>query len=224
MAIRQISRVGLSAYDVVLQYCWQQGVGQQFVYRHIQCLRQSGERIIGWREHREGTFCAQRVNQTGCTYGCLEQRVIFAVHDDVHDGVGRRCGRQQDRINYVNDSVVSGDVRTGNLGVVDEYAIGCDAHGDIFSQQRLDFLSVAQIGGVRLSTDNVVLENVPEVWQGQQLICSDIKRFSQRHYGSIGRGEHRERSFTAQRVNQTGCAYGCFEQCVIIAIHDDVHH
>ena len=146
MAIRQISRVGLSAYDVVLQYCWQQGVGQQFVYRHIQCLRQSGERVIGRGEHRERSFTAQRVNQTGCAYGCFEQCVIFAVHDDVHNCVVRRCGRQQNRVDYVHHPIVSGHIRSGDLGVVDENSIGCDAHGYVFSQQGLDFLSVAQLG------------------------------------------------------------------------------
>ena len=131
---------------MVLQYCWQQGVGQQFVYCHIQSLRQSGERIIGWRKHREGTFCAQRVNQTGCTYGCFEQRVVLAVHDDVHHGVGRWRGRQQDRIDYVNDSIVSGDVCHCDLCIVDEHTIGCYAHSDIFTDQCLDHLPVAQVG------------------------------------------------------------------------------
>ena len=70
----------------------------------------------------------------------------------------------------------------------------------------------------------MVLENVAEVWQCQQLVCGDFKRFCQRDDGSVGRGEHRERSLTAQRVNQTGCAYGCFEQRVIIAVDDDVHN
>ena len=70
----------------------------------------------------------------------------------------------------------------------------------------------------------MVLENVAEVWQCQQLVCGDFKRFCQRDDGSVGRGEHRERSLTAQRVNQTGCTYGCFEQRVIIAVDDDVHN
>ena len=119
---------------MVLQYCWQQGVGQQFVYRHIQCLRQSGERIIGWREHRERTFCAQRVNQTGCTYGCFEQRMVFAFDDDVHNrGFFFEFGHQYS-IDDVHHAVIGGKVRDNDLSVVYEDAVRSDTHRYVFSE------------------------------------------------------------------------------------------
>ena len=70
----------------------------------------------------------------------------------------------------------------------------------------------------------MVLENVAEVWQCQQLVCGDFKRFCQRNDGCIGRGEYCERSLTAQRISQTCCTNSRFQQGVIFAIDDYIHN
>ena len=90
--------------------------------------------------------------------------------------------------------------------------------------QRLNQLTIGQVGSEGFSAHNVVLENVREVGQRQQVIGCNLKRFRQRDDGCIGRSKDRERTLTAQRINQSCCTHSRFEQRVIFAFDDDVHN
>ncbi len=224
LTIGQVGSEGFSAHNVVLENVREVGQRQQVIGCDFKRFRQRDDGCISWGKDRERTLTAQRVNQARCSNSCFEQRVVFAVDNDVHNrGFLLELGHQYS-IDYMHHTVIGGKVRDNDLSVVNEDTVRSDAHRYVFSEQGLNLLTIRQIRRVGLSTDNVVLENVHEVWQCQQLICSDIKRFCQRDDGIVGWGEYRERTFCAQCINQTGCAYGRFEQRVIFAVHDDIHN
>ena len=224
LTVAQISCIGFCTHNVVLKNISQPWVSQQLLRCHLQGLHQGFERCVGRCEYCERTFTAQRIHQASSTNCRFEQGVVFAVHDDVNHSRSLRSWRQQDCIDYVHHAVVGREVSDDDLCVIDEYAVGCDANGNVFSNERFDHLTVRQISCVRLRTYNVVLENVTEVGQCQQVFSGDFQRLCQCNDCCVSRSEHCERTFTAQRIHQACCTYCCFEQGVIFAVYDDVNN
>ena len=101
---------------------------------------------------------------------------------------------------------------------------GVDGHGHVCTEQGLDFLTVGQIAAHRCASHHVVLENFSEVGQRQQVFSGDFEGFDQRRDGGVGWGKHGEWTFCAQRVHEASFNHRCFEQGVVFAVHDDVHH
>jgi len=213
-----------TGHHVVLENLTEVGQRQQLFCRHHQGFSQGADGRIGGGKHSERTFSAQRVHEASCTHGRFQERVVFAVHDDVHHSGRLRSRRQQHRVDHVHHAVVSHDVRSRYHGVVDEHAGLADRHRHIGTEERGDFLTVHEVGAQGIGRDHVVLENLTEVGKGQQILCCDFQGFHQRSDGSVGGCEHRKRTFPAEGAAQIGSTNCCFEKFVIWAVDDHVNH
>ena len=70
----------------------------------------------------------------------------------------------------------------------------------------------------------MVLQNVAQLWKGEQIFSRDAQGRDQGSDRSVCWREHRERSFRAQSAIEACGQHRSFEQRVIFAVDDDVHH
>ncbi len=136
-------------------------------HRFDRASGQCCERRIRGSEHREGTFPAQGLHQTGCNDGGLKGRVILAVHNDVHNGIGRRARREQHSVDDMHHPIVRRDVRHDDLRVVDEHAVRGDGHVQLFPIERFDGHAVHEVRAQVRTAHHVVGQN-----SGQQIVVS----------------------------------------------------
>ena len=201
-------------------------------------LRQCSECLFARGKHGKGTFCTQRVDQTGCFQGAHQRGELAGFHSSLNDvqGVcaflGRLffCGRlfcrssfgwgQQHLVDHMHDAVRSNDVCSNDRSVVDGDHIVGDSNGNRGSLLKRRQFPCNQIGGgQRLIADYVVAQHGRQLFfvcqQRLQRVCRQCVK------GLVGRCKDGERALSSQGLVQTtGCQCCC--QCAKIfpGLHD----
>ena len=200
-----------------------------------QCVDRAGgecrEGFVGWGEHRERAFAAQRFFEAGCLDGGDEGGEVTGCDGGVDD-VGflshlslrrRRRGHlrllassgHEDGVDDVDDAVAGLDVGgddadlvAGGVGQRHRSVVG-DVDGEGGAVDGGDFLAVESddVGGEYFTGDDVVGEDRGEVAGGVFEQCVDGAGGECRE-GVVGWGEHRERAFAAQCFFEAGCLDG----------------
>ena len=88
LTVREVGAHGRGVDHVVEQDVPEAFEGEEIFGCDFERSDQSSHGIIGRREHGEGAFTREGLNESGSTDGSLEQGVVFAVDDDVHHGGG----------------------------------------------------------------------------------------------------------------------------------------
>ena len=176
-------------------------------------------------KHGKGTFCTQRVDQTGCFQSAHQRGKLARFYSSLNDvqGVcaflGRSfCGRsfgwgQQHLVDHMHDTVRSNDVCSNDCSVVDGDHIVGDSNRNRGSLGRCQ-LTCRQIGGGQhLIADHVVKQHGRQLFfvcqQSLQRVCRQCGK------GLICRRKDGERALFSQGfVQTTGCQ--CFCQCAKI--------
>ena len=198
-------------------------IRQQILSRHLQRLEQRRERRIGRSEDRERTITAQIISQTSSNHSRLEHRVVWAVHNDVHNRAGLWRLRQQNRIDHVNHAIVRGQIRNGHHRcAIDHNTIGSQVDGEVLAVEGRDHHAIGDVGAHDIAAGRVVQQNGGQIRARQQVLSSHLQRLEQRRERRVSRCKHREWSSSAQIIGQTSSDDSRLQHCVVRAVHNDV--
>ena len=113
LTVSEVCGVSCRAHNVVLQNLTEVWQRQQLLSSDLQRFRQGNHgRIVGCK-NRKRSISVQCIDQARFNYSRFEQRVIVAVHDDVHYGDGRRR-----RVNRDCGDHTVGSMRTNRTIVI----------------------------------------------------------------------------------------------------------
>lgn len=112
----------------------------------------------------------------------------------------------------MNDAIAGRDVRCRDVGVIDLHCAALDLHIDHLAVDRFDFVEPDDIGGQRLSGDNVIGEDFDElrlVLRLEQIFNGPLRKLRE---SSIRGREHGERTFALQGGYEVRRAESCRER------------
>ena len=135
----------------------------------------------------------------------------------------RAAEGQENGIDDVHHTICGGDVRRTNVGLVH--------HGSTHQRES----NVCTIDGCRHGTinqvtthdgisNNMVGQDVCQVWQCKQVRSSDAQRVHGVGDGSIGRRKNSERTWTSKSALKACGQDSVFKKVVLVAASDDVEH
>ena len=175
-------------------------------------------RVVGRRKDGEGTFTGEGLNESSSTDGSFEQGVVFAVDDDVHHGGGLAGWWEKHSVDDVHHTVVGRDVGHSDGGVIDHDCTVHDGDGDVFTEHGGEHLAVHEVGAECSGPHNVVEQDVPKAFEGEEVFGSDAEFSDQSSDCSIGRCEDRKWAVAGQGVGEFSRDDGRLEKSVVFAV------
>ena len=223
--IGDVSAHDIATHNVVEQNGGQIWVRQQLIRRHFQRLEQRGERRIGRSKHCERTLGAQIIRQARCNHCRFKNRVIWALHDDVHHSGVHRWLWQQDSVNHVHHPVVRCQIGNRHQGgFVDDYTFRRDVDRDVLAIEHGHHHAVGDVTAHDIATRRVVRKHLRENGACQEHLQCHAQIRDRRCQRIICRRENRERTFAIQGLIQSRLNQSRLQRLVHDAFADDVHH